>query len=62
VSTAPGSKAKEAANKSYIREHFTSYGSSSSTALAEAYSCQSEWQNKEKQINVLQEIAAEAQW
>jgi len=60
VSTAPGSKAKEAANKSYIREHSTSYGSSSSTASAEVCSCQSEWQTKEEQIKALQEKAAEA--
>jgi hypothetical protein len=32
VSTALGCKAKEAANKSYIKEHSTSYGSLSSTA------------------------------
>jgi hypothetical protein len=62
VSTASGSKAKEAANKSYIREHSTSYGSSSSTASVEVCSWQSKWQNKEKQIKALQEKAAEAQW
>jgi hypothetical protein len=62
VSTTPGSKAKEAANKSYIREHSTSYGSSSSMTSAEVCSCQSEWQKKEKQIKALQEKAAEAQW
>jgi hypothetical protein len=48
VSTAPGSKAKEAANKSYIREQSTSYGSSSSTASAEVCSYQSELQKQRK--------------
>jgi hypothetical protein len=63
VSTAPGSKAEEAANKSYyIREHSTSYSSSGSTASEEVCSCQSEWQNKEKKIKALQEKAVEAQW
>jgi hypothetical protein len=50
-----------AANKSYIR-HFTSYGTSGSTASAKICSCQSEWQTKEEQIKALQEKAAEAQW
>jgi hypothetical protein len=62
VSTVPGSKAKEAANKSYIREHSTSYGSSISMASAKVCSYQSKWQNKEKQIKALQMKAVETQW
>jgi hypothetical protein len=62
MSTAPEIKdSEEAANKSYIR-HYTSNGSSGSTASAEVCSCQSEWQTKEEQIKALQEKAAEAQW
>jgi hypothetical protein len=64
MSTAPGLEvegSEEAANKSYIR-HSTSYGSLGSTASAEAFSCQSEWQTKEEQIKALQRKAAEAQW
>jgi hypothetical protein len=63
MSNALGSEvegSEEAANKSYIR-HFTSYGSSGSTASAKLCSCQSEWQTKEEQIKALQEKAAEAQ-
>jgi hypothetical protein len=59
VSTAPGSKAKEAANKSYIR-HSTSYGTSGFTASAAVCSCLSKWQIKEEQTKALQEEAAEA--
>jgi hypothetical protein len=51
---------EEAVNKNYIR-HSTSNGSTSSTASAEVYSCQSEWQTKEEQIKALQEKVAEAQ-
>jgi hypothetical protein len=63
MSTAPGSEvegSEGAANKIYIR-HFTSYGSSGSTASAEVCSCQSEWQTKEEQIKAIHEKAAEAQ-
>jgi hypothetical protein len=52
---------EEATNKTYIR-HYTSDGSSGSTASAEVCSFQSEWQTKEEQIKSLQEKAAEAQW
>jgi hypothetical protein len=45
VSTASGSKANEAANKSYIR-HSISYGTSGFTASAAVCSCLSEWQSK----------------
>jgi len=66
MSTAPGSKVKGSkgvANRSYIR-HSTSddtSGSTASPATAEVCSYQSKWQTKEKQINALQEKAAEAQ-
>jgi hypothetical protein len=66
MSTAQGLEVKgleRVANKSYIR-HFTSDGTSGSTASAattEVCSCQLEWQTKEEQIKVLQEKAAEAQ-
>jgi hypothetical protein len=59
VSTAPGSKAKEVANKSYIR-HFTSYDTSGFTASAAVCSCLLKWQIKEEQTKALQEKAVEA--
>jgi hypothetical protein len=59
VSAASGSKAKEAANKSYIR-HSTSYDTSGFTASATVCSCLSEWQIKEEQTKALQEEAVEA--
>jgi len=59
VSIAPSSKAKQAANKSYIR-HSTSYDTLGFTASATFCSCLSEWQIKEEQTKALQEEAAEA--